>query len=199
MLTTRRHGNRSADGLRVKGVSIAVSGYGGITIDTMFWSKLNGSCAPIKINCHSTHLVRAYSHNQPVCVTHQGVSPHFRLVFKLNAEAEAETTKEPSDTAWEAVASDSACDGRAGESYMRADSAGKVPSIEECKRMCEDTDECQSITYYNTGWCSLFETLCTNTKVHGGATAARMAGETAVGRARIIAGTMSCCGCSTCR
>ena len=64
------------------------------------------------------------------------------------------------------------CDTNAGEKYIK-ESPGKLPNIEECKKSCEVSAECQSITYLNTGWCSHFSTPCTNHKSNNKAVSMR--------------------------
>ena len=64
------------------------------------------------------------------------------------------------------------CDTGAGEKYIEK-SPGKLPSIEECKKSCKYSAECQSITYLNTGWCSHFSTPCTNHKSNNKAVSMR--------------------------
>ena len=60
------------------------------------------------------------------------------------------------------VESSAACDADAGEIYLDQ-SPGKVGSIETCKSLCEKNADCQSITHFNSGWCSHFSTPCTKT------------------------------------
>ena len=55
-----------------------------------------------------------------------------------------------------------ACDSSAGEVYLLS-SPGKGLSLDRCKKACEDTAGCQSITYFKTGWCSHYSTPCTKT------------------------------------
>ena len=55
------------------------------------------------------------------------------------------------------------CDTNAGEVYMK-NSPGKVPSLDQCKQSCEATRGCQSITFFRSGYCSLFNTTCTKTR-----------------------------------
>ena len=64
------------------------------------------------------------------------------------------------------------CDTSAGEKYIE-NSPGKLPSIEECKKSCDDSFECQSITYFNAGWCSHFSTPCANHKSNNKAVSMR--------------------------
>merc|ERR1712151_870508 len=64
---------------------------------------------------------------------------------------------------WQSVGSKLQCDTGAGEVYLQS-SPGKVSGIELCKMSCEDSEECQSITYYKSTWCSHYSTPCTNTK-----------------------------------
>ena len=43
-------------------------------------------------------------------------------------------------------------------------SPGKVSSLDQCKQSCEATRGCQSITFFRSGYCSLYSTPCTKTK-----------------------------------
>ena len=63
---------------------------------------------------------------------------------------------------WVEIGTGVQCDTSAGEKYIK-DSSGKLPSVWRCKQSCEDSAECQSITYRKSiGWCSHFSTPCTN-------------------------------------
>ena len=64
---------------------------------------------------------------------------------------------------WVEAGFDVECDRSAGEKYIQ-DTSGNLPSIRQCKRSCEISVQCQSITYLNNGWCSHFSTRCTNRK-----------------------------------
>ena len=55
------------------------------------------------------------------------------------------------------------CDTSAGEKYILR-SPGKGSSLEQCKESCQTATGCKSITFFNSGWCSHFSTLCTKTK-----------------------------------
>ena len=77
---------------------------------------------------------------------------------------------------WQEVGSKTACDTGAGEVYMQS-SPGKGSSLELCKQTCEDTLGCQSITYFNNGWCSHYSTPCTNTKGKNKAFAYRLSAD----------------------
>ena len=66
---------------------------------------------------------------------------------------------------WVKLGSKIQCDTTAGEKYIKG-SSGKPPNIEQCKKSCEDSVQCQSITYLNTGWCSHYSTPCTNHKTN---------------------------------
>ena len=65
-----------------------------------------------------------------------------------------------------------ACDSTAGEVYMKS-SPGKV-KLGRCKKACENTAGCQSITYFNNGWCSHYSTPCTKTTWSNKAVALRL-------------------------
>merc|ERR1712032_1686421 len=75
------------------------------------------------------------------------------------------TLRKKSD-AWVIVGSNIECDEGAGEVYRR-NSPGKVETLEQCQKSCEDQAACKSITYFNSGWCSHFSTSCSNFKRKG--------------------------------
>ena len=64
---------------------------------------------------------------------------------------------------WVEVGSQLECDGYAGEVYMDS-SRGKVQTLDACKKSCEDTASCKSITYFKTKWCTHWSTPCTKTR-----------------------------------
>ena len=74
---------------------------------------------------------------------------------------------------WQQMSDNGVCDTSAGEKYMR-NSPGKLPTLKACQTACQDVVECQSITYYKTGWCSFFSTPCTATKWKGKAISMRL-------------------------
>ena len=37
-------------------------------------------------------------------------------------------------------------------------------TLDQCKTLCTDTTDCQSITYFKSGWCGLFSTHCLRTR-----------------------------------
>ena len=64
---------------------------------------------------------------------------------------------------WVIVGNNIDCDWTAGEKYMQS-SHPKISTVQECQKLCIDTDGCQSITYFlNSGRCSHFSTPCTKT------------------------------------
>ena len=73
---------------------------------------------------------------------------------------ETSSTKERS---WGDTRSNVQCDRHAGEVLIKS-SSKKVSSIESCKESCEDVTGCQSITFFNNGYCTLFSTPCTKTR-----------------------------------
>ena len=75
--------------------------------------------------------------------------------------------------AWLEVGHNKECDTRNGEVYRRQ-SPGKVQNLDRCKMSCQIDSQCQSITYFNGGWCSHFSTPCTNVKWKGNAVALRL-------------------------
>ena len=58
------------------------------------------------------------------------------------------------------------CDTSAGEVYIKG-SPGKLMNAQECQKACEDYPQCKSITFFKSGWCSLFSTACTKTRRAG--------------------------------
>merc|ERR1712032_29321 len=79
------------------------------------------------------------------------------------ADTTTTTTNAAAGVTWELAGSNKQCNRAAGEVYLDS-SPGKVPSIEACQKACESNPQCQSISYFNGGWCSHFSTTCTNTK-----------------------------------
>ena len=71
------------------------------------------------------------------------------------------------------------CDTKAGEVYLQQ-SPGKVSSLERCKKSCQDSASCRSITFYGSGWCSHYSTQCNKVKTKNKAVALQLAvdGET---------------------
>merc|ERR1712032_794370 len=70
------------------------------------------------------------------------------------------------------VLSDKECDG-AKEVYLQT-SPGKLANLAACIQSCQDSDACNSITFYSQSkWCSHFFTACDNVKTSDGATAVR--------------------------
>ena len=67
---------------------------------------------------------------------------------------------------WIEVGTKLECDGSAGEVYLES-SRGKVPTLKACMKSCEDAEECKSITYYTSKWCTHWGTPCTKTKWGG--------------------------------
>ena len=74
---------------------------------------------------------------------------------------------------WEEVGANTQCDAGAGEVY-RSQSPGKVSDLAACQKSCEDDAGCQSITFFNSGWCSHFGTGCAKTKVTSKAVSMRL-------------------------
>ena len=74
---------------------------------------------------------------------------------------------------WVDVGSKIACDSNAGEELMSS-SRGSVANTEGCQELCLAEVECKSITFFTSGWCSLFSTSCTNTARSNKATAMRV-------------------------
>ena len=74
---------------------------------------------------------------------------------------------------WKEVSGNGVCDTDDGERYI-ADSPGKLPTLKACQKACEDNGDCQSITYFLSGWCAFFSTPCTATKWKGKAISMRL-------------------------
>ena len=87
---------------------------------------------------------------------------------KLTPLTDAKATRN-----WVTVGSSLSCDTSAGEIY-RNQSPGKLPSLEACKKSCEDDAGCRSISYMKTGWCSHFSTRCIKTTFANKAVALRL-------------------------
>ena len=81
------------------------------------------------------------------------------------------TTPTEAPRTWREVGSRVQCDTSNGEVFMFSSPSEAVPNLDECKQLCEDTEGCQSITYFKSGWCSHFSTPCTNTKKNNKAVA----------------------------
>ena len=70
---------------------------------------------------------------------------------------------------WLKLGSDIECDTSDMES-----SPGQLSSLEQCKESCQTTTGCKSITYFNSGWCSHFSTLCAKTRWNNKAVSYRL-------------------------
>merc|ERR1712032_97620 len=79
------------------------------------------------------------------------------------ASGTALTTKSAASRLWVEVGKKKVCDTGKGEKY-RGNSSGKRSSVDERKKSCQDTAGCQSISFFQSGWCSHFSTPCTKTK-----------------------------------
>ena len=64
---------------------------------------------------------------------------------------------------WKHAVPGDQCDTSAGEVPLRKSSL-MTSSLNRCKKACENAAGCQSVTYYNNGWCAHFSTKCTRTK-----------------------------------
>ena len=100
---------------------------------------------------------------------------------------------------WVEIGSNIQCDISAGEKYLKS-SPQKVPSIWQCKRSCQASVGCQSITYFqylNNGWCSHFSTPCTKHKKNTKAVSMRLdinaASTSTPGRFRLVVIRFGCC------
>jgi len=110
-----------------------------------------------------------------------------RIAAEADAKAEADrpaagaATQEEADRiaaeadagkpTWQEVGYGLACDNTAGE--VSLPSPGKV-SLGDCQKACEDLDQCKSITFWPSKWCSHFSTTCDNLVTLSGATAVRI-------------------------
>lgn len=87
------------------------------------------------------------------------------------------TTKKPVKTTsgfvWQQVDSNGQCDEDDGEVYLKT-SPRKVASLEKCKKTCEDCDQCKSITFFKSKFCSHFSTECKKIKRRGRAKSMRL-------------------------
>ena len=75
---------------------------------------------------------------------------------------------------WVVAASNNECDTSAGEDLLIKNSPGKVSSLAQCQQTCQDSAQCQSITFFGSGWCSHFSTPCINIKTKNGAVVLRL-------------------------
>ena len=91
--------------------------------------------------------------------------------------------------AWADVGSNTECDASAGEVY-RSQSSSKVSDLAACKKSCEDDAGCVSITFFDGGWCSHFNTGCTKTKSTSKAISMRLGGTQLTTAASTSAGTL---------
>lgn len=67
---------------------------------------------------------------------------------------------------WVRAETKAICDTSAGEVYIKG-SPGKLMNAKQCQKACEDYPKCKSITFFKSGWCSLFSTACTKTRRAG--------------------------------
>ena len=67
---------------------------------------------------------------------------------------------------WVGEKTNAKCDAGAGEVYLDWSPGKKLkpPGIASCKESCENDEKCQSITLFQSGWCSHFSTPCAKTK-----------------------------------
>merc|ERR1712025_184069 len=77
------------------------------------------------------------------------------------------TTTTTAERVWQDIGDTVACDANAGETSMPTES-GKVGNLDACRALCEtsissERGRCQSFTYWNSGFCSLYSTSCENT------------------------------------
>ena len=63
---------------------------------------------------------------------------------------------------WLPIGVDAVCNEAAGEVFINP-SPGKKSNLEACKAACESNPDCQSISLYGNGWCSLYSTRCEET------------------------------------
>lgn len=66
------------------------------------------------------------------------------------------------ETSFVLIDGNAECDLSAGEVFKQK-ALGKV-SLEKCQSLCKSEPECKSITYFNSGYCTLFSTACTKYK-----------------------------------
>merc|ERR1719486_631563 len=84
-----------------------------------------------------------------------------RLVTASGQTSSTSSTTPAPSIKWEQVGTQVECDAAKGESYLKK-SSGKVSNIEQCRKSCEDNARCKSITYFKSGFCGHFSTMCTN-------------------------------------
>merc|ERR1712032_1630188 len=70
------------------------------------------------------------------------------------------TATGPPKLTWAKVGAKVACDTNAGEVYLKQ-SPGRVQDLSRCKDECVKVSACKSISFFRSGWCSLFSTPCT--------------------------------------
>jgi len=123
-----------------------------------------------KRSCHETAQCKSITYFKSRYCSHFSTScantkRNGKAVGSYYRTAEAPTTKKPSASkrSWTSAVSNSQCDTRAGEVFLKS-SPGKGSSLDQCKKSCEDAGDCQSITYFKNGYCGHFSTLCTKTK-----------------------------------
>ena len=63
---------------------------------------------------------------------------------------------------WQKISDNAVCN--APTAYLPSGSRGRVRSVEACQTLCENTSGCQGISYFRSGWCSLYSAPCTTTR-----------------------------------
>lgn len=121
------------------------------------------SCAASSTGCKSiTFFKSGYcSHFLTLCKT----TKRKRKAKSMRLVAPSSLVTRPSGgvISFVLVAVKVACDTGAGEVYCKQ-SPGKVGSLNDCQKSCEQNAECRSITFFRSGWCSHYSTPCTKVR-----------------------------------
>merc|ERR1712226_898691 len=121
-----------------------------------------------------------------------------RLVTASGSTSPTSSTTPAPSRKWTQVGTQVECDAAKGELYLK-NSSGKVSSIEQCRKSCEDSAGCKSITYFKSGFCGHFSTMCTNVVDRGNVVASWRSSAT---RRRLLVMAFACNGfyqpCSFC-
>ena len=115
-----------------------------------------GMCGAEWVSLTQTQTIRSHAYSFRM-------HDHFSAI--VGCMSTTTTTAANGKCTWSNARYSSECYVGAGEVYMR-NSPGKGLSLEQCKKSCVDAAGCQSITYFDSGWCSHFSTPCTKVKWH---------------------------------
>ena len=116
-----------------------------------------------------------------ICISCLNLHPYilylfFFCMYKISGDKACATAgpPPPHKCGWGPASPNVKCNQGAGEVPLKASST-MASSLEQCKKSCEDTVGCRSVTYFKTGWCAHFSTPCTKTKKNGKAIVERLA------------------------